>query len=73
MLMQTVHEWAPMSNTSDGLFSLEGVHNFIHLFIGGDGHMGEPAVSGFDPIFYFHHTNVSTAFMYTRNHELTGQ
>lgn len=73
MLMLIVHEWAPMSNVADGIFSLELVHNHIHMHIGGDGHMGAPEVSGFDPIFFFHHTNVSTAFMYTRDHELTGE
>ncbi|KAF8841411.1 Di-copper centre-containing protein [Paxillus ammoniavirescens] len=38
--------------------SLEGVHNAIHGIIGGNGHMGNPDYAGFDPIFYFHHSNV---------------
>jgi len=43
-------------NTTIG--PLEGVHNSIHGAIGGNGHMGNPDYAGFDPFFYFHHTNV---------------
>jgi tyrosinase len=39
--------------------SLEYVHNNIHNWTGGFdqyiGHMAEPAVAGFDPIFWMHH------------------
>ena len=59
-LMQTVHEWAPMSNLCDGHNSLEAVHALLHLLLGGDAHMSEPAIAGFDPVFFFHHTEVST-------------
>ncbi|KAF8841782.1 Di-copper centre-containing protein [Paxillus ammoniavirescens] len=43
-------------NTTVG--PLEGVHNSIHGAIGGNGHMGNPDYAGFDPFFYFHHSNV---------------
>ncbi|KDQ53371.1 hypothetical protein JAAARDRAFT_197528 [Jaapia argillacea MUCL 33604] len=38
--------------------SLEGVHDSMHIIIGGNGHMGDPDYAGFDPIFYLHHANV---------------
>ncbi|KAH7930607.1 Di-copper centre-containing protein [Leucogyrophana mollusca] len=38
--------------------SLESVHDSLHDFIGGNGHMGYPDYAGFDPIFYLHHANV---------------
>ncbi|KAI9443337.1 photo-regulated tyrosinase [Lactarius indigo] len=36
--------------------SLEAIHDEIHGYIGGQ--MGDPAVAGFDPIFFLHHANV---------------
>lgn len=38
--------------------SLEKIHDNIHVYTGGDGHMGDPNVAGFDPIFFLHHCNV---------------
>ncbi|KAF9235094.1 common central domain of tyrosinase-domain-containing protein [Melanogaster broomeanus] len=38
--------------------SMEGVHNSLHSVIGGNGHMSNPDYAGFDPIFFFHHSNV---------------
>ncbi|KAL3465691.1 hypothetical protein BJX64DRAFT_50398 [Aspergillus heterothallicus] len=43
--------------------SLEAIHNAIHGYVGGReagliGHMGDPSVAAFDPIFWFHHCNV---------------
>ncbi len=35
--------------------SLEGIHNNYHVYIGGDGHMGDPRVAAFDPVFWLHH------------------
>jgi hypothetical protein len=32
------------------------LHNGLHGYIGG--HMGDPAISPFDPIFYLHHCNI---------------
>lgn len=48
----------------------EGLHNVMHLWVGGpetrpsperyvlQGQMSQPAVSAFDPLFWFHHCNV---------------
>ncbi|KAM5360882.1 hypothetical protein ACJZ2D_013449 [Fusarium nematophilum] len=51
-----------------GFGSLEDVHNALHNLTGGsgsdkngiprDGHMTDPAISSFDPIFWLHHTNI---------------
>ncbi|KAG8791689.1 hypothetical protein FRC12_008387 [Ceratobasidium sp. 428] len=38
--------------------SLEQPHNYVHLVVGGIGHMGDNDTAGFDPIFYLHHCNV---------------
>ena len=32
------------------------MHNGLHGYIGG--HMGDPAISSFDPVFYLHHCNI---------------
>ncbi|KAG8774549.1 hypothetical protein FRC12_001921 [Ceratobasidium sp. 428] len=37
---------------------LEQPHNYVHLVVGGIGHMGDNDTAGFDPIFYLHHCNV---------------
>ncbi|KAI3326155.1 Di-copper centre-containing protein [Xylariaceae sp. AK1471] len=46
--------------------SLEFVHNNIHNWTGGMdayvGHMSEPLVAAFDPIFWMHHSNVDRLF-----------
>ncbi|KAK0629237.1 common central domain of tyrosinase-domain-containing protein [Bombardia bombarda] len=46
--------------------NLEYVHNNIHNWCGGfddyAGHMSEPPVSAFDPIFWIHHCNVDRQF-----------
>ncbi|KZS90384.1 Di-copper centre-containing protein [Sistotremastrum niveocremeum HHB9708] len=44
--------------------SIEGIHNNIHNWTGGDngGHMSSPPVSSFDPIFWLHHCNVDRQF-----------
>jgi tyrosinase len=38
--------------------SLEGVHDTVHVLIGGNGQMSDPDYAGFDPIFFLHHANV---------------
>ncbi|KAL4070071.1 common central domain of tyrosinase-domain-containing protein [Scleroderma yunnanense] len=38
--------------------SLEAIHGIIHGVIGGNGHMSDPDYAAFDPIFFFHHSNV---------------
>ena len=34
--------------------SLEGIHNNVHVYTGGKGHMAL-SVSAFDPVFWMHH------------------
>jgi len=38
--------------------NIENIHNGIHSFIGGFGHMAFPEMAGFDPIFWMHHAQV---------------
>nr|QTF98733.1 tyrosinase [Armillaria ostoyae] len=62
-LLTRVHTWPAFSNHSPGDGgssgnSLEAIHDGIHDDIGAGGHMGDPAVAGFDPIFFLHHANV---------------
>jgi tyrosinase len=38
-----------------GWGSLEDIHNAVHDYVGGTGHMGDPSIAAFDPIFWFHH------------------
>ncbi|KAI0270057.1 tyrosinase [Gloeopeniophorella convolvens] len=62
-LLTRVRTWPAFSNHTPGdggssSNSLEAIHDKIHDFVGGRGHMGDPAVAGFDPIFYLHHANV---------------
>ncbi|KAK4674167.1 hypothetical protein QC763_118030 [Podospora pseudopauciseta] len=46
--------------------NLEYIHNNIHNWTGGFdkyvGHMAEPAVAAYDPIFWMHHANVDRQF-----------
>lgn len=43
-----------VSNDAKG--SIEGIHNNMHLIIGGSkGQMRNPQVAAFDPVFWFHH------------------
>jgi tyrosinase len=62
-LLSRVHTWPAFSNHTpdDGgssSNSLEAIHDEIHVTVGGNGHMSDPAVAAFDPIFYLHHCNV---------------
>lgn len=36
--------------------SLEDIHNTVHNYAGGGGHMSSVPTSAFDPIFWLHHT-----------------
>jgi tyrosinase len=38
--------------------SFEGPHGWLHVTVGGSGHMTDVGYSAFDPIFWLHHTNV---------------
>jgi tyrosinase len=52
------HTWDSIHRGQPTLTSLEGIHDTIHTDVGGEGHMGDPAVAAFDPIFWLHHCNV---------------
>ncbi|KAH7282540.1 hypothetical protein KP509_35G035400 [Ceratopteris richardii] len=57
------HFWSEETHGDDSQFghyaSLELVHDFVHGTLGGSGgHMTYPEVAAFDPIFFFHHSNV---------------
>lgn len=46
-------------DTLNGSGSLEGsLHGNYHNLIGGRGHMSTPTLAAFDPVFWFHHTQV---------------
>ncbi|EDR04243.1 tyrosinase [Laccaria bicolor S238N-H82] len=62
-LLTRVTTWPAFSNHTVGdggstSNSLEAIHDGIHVYVGGNGQMGDPAVAGFDPIFFLHHCNV---------------
>jgi len=45
--------------------SLENLHDIIHGQVGGEGHMGDIAYAGFDPVFWLHHTLVHRRHCFT--------
>ncbi|VDC03107.1 unnamed protein product [Peniophora sp. CBMAI 1063] len=70
-MLTRVKNWHDFSNTGLGgdrssvANSLEAIHDGIHNDCGGGtpdgtigGHMSDPAIAAFDPIFWLHHTNV---------------
>ncbi|KAG8988915.1 hypothetical protein FRB94_000326, partial [Tulasnella sp. JGI-2019a] len=62
-LLTLVNTWPGFSNHTAGdggssSSSLEAIHDGIHVDVGGDGTMSDPAVAAFDPIFWLHHANV---------------
>ena len=52
------HTWTDIHPDQGELTSLESIHDDIHVDVGGTGHMGDPAVAAFDPIFWLHHCQV---------------
>jgi tyrosinase len=57
------HFWSEATHGDGSQFghyaSLELVHDFVHGVLGGSGgHMSYPELAAFDPIFFFHHSNV---------------
>jgi hypothetical protein len=48
-----------VAGSSDGNGNLEAWHDYIHLTVGGTGHMSAIDFAAFDPIFWLHHCNVS--------------
>ncbi|KAE9400782.1 tyrosinase [Gymnopus androsaceus JB14] len=62
-LLTRVHTWPAFSNHTVGdggsaSNSLEGIHDSVHVDVGGNGHMSDPSVAAFDPIFFMHHAQV---------------
>ncbi|KAI9508871.1 photo-regulated tyrosinase [Russula earlei] len=62
-LLSRVHTWPAFSNHTRGdggstSNSLEALHDEVHGTVGGRGHMSDPSVAAFDPIFFLHHCNV---------------
>ncbi|KAI1416072.1 Di-copper centre-containing protein [Hypoxylon sp. FL1857] len=55
--------WIPTGNTNESYDSIESLHDVIHTVGGGVyGHLAIIAYSGFDPLFWLHHTNVDRIF-----------
>ncbi len=54
--MNTYADFQNALESGAGLASGHQMHNRMHTWIGG--HMGNPAASPFDPIFYLHHCNI---------------
>ncbi|KAF5372536.1 hypothetical protein D9758_005295 [Tetrapyrgos nigripes] len=62
-MLTRVNTWPAFSNHTVGdggssSNSLEAIHDGIHVNVGGNGHMSDPSVAAFDPIFFMHHANV---------------
>ena len=52
------HTWNQIHPGQGTLTSIEGIHDTIHVDVGGSGHMADPAVAAFDPIFWLHHCQI---------------
>lgn len=60
-MLTRIRDWNHFSNhdpTFGSANSLESIHDNIHVLVGGNGDMSDPAVAAFDPIFFLHHANV---------------
>ncbi|TFK38415.1 tyrosinase [Crucibulum laeve] len=62
-MLTRVNTWAAFSSHTVGdggssSNSIEAIHDDLHVYVGGSGHMSNPAVAAFDPIFFLHHCNV---------------
>ena len=63
-MLARVKTWSAFSNSVSGddnstSNSLEALDDIIQLDVGGRaGHMSDPAVAAFDPIFWLHHANI---------------
>jgi Common central domain of tyrosinase len=56
--MGTLPAFQNACESGAGTVPAHGLHNTLHGWFGGGGHMGSVAVSPFDPMFYLHHCNV---------------
>ncbi|KIW29400.1 uncharacterized protein PV07_05217 [Cladophialophora immunda] len=68
-LLQSYDSFGPVSSnlfykgqSFENWGSLEDVHNAIHVYTGGGGHMGDTEVAAFDPIFWLHHANIDRLY-----------
>ena len=52
------HNWDRVHRTQGHMTSVESIHDAVHGDVGGMGHMGDPIVAAFDPIFWLHHCQV---------------
>lgn len=62
-MLTRADRWSAMAdhtpdNGGSATNSLEAIHDNIHVLVGGLGHMSDPSVAAFDPIFWLHHANV---------------
>ena len=55
--MGTYHSFQNAVESGSGTAPFHGLHNNLHGWFGGGGHMSSVVVSPFDPIFYLHHCN----------------
>jgi len=56
-------DWSKVANDKSDPnidIGIEYPHDYIHGSVGG--HMGDPFCAGFDPIFWFHHSNIDRFF-----------
>ncbi|OTB03798.1 hypothetical protein M426DRAFT_12300 [Hypoxylon sp. CI-4A] len=67
----THNKWDPDREADNrgrllGFGSIEDIHNTLHNLSGGSngymGHMTNPAIASFDPIFWLHHCNIDRLF-----------
>ena len=56
------HSWTSIHPNQGHLTSLEEIHDRIHGYVGGPGHMGVVPFSAFDPIFWLHHCMIDRVF-----------
>lgn len=61
-LFSRVKEYSNFSTTATSGSSLEGIHNSVHMDVGGQGHMAYLSYAGYDPIFLLHHVNEDRIF-----------
>ena len=52
------HSWDSVNSDQGQMTSVESIHDTVHGDVGGSGHMGDPDVAAFDPIFWLHHCQV---------------
>jgi len=56
------HSWDSIPGHQGHLTSIEEIHDRIHGYVGGPGHMGVVPFSAFDPVFWLHHCMIDRIF-----------